>query len=56
MPAIAGLNDAALTSHRAAPSRAAALHEKLESDLQYSGIFGQPERLTAPRRAAGLHE
>jgi hypothetical protein len=45
MPAIAGLKDAALMRHRAAPNRAAALHEKLESDLQHPRIFGQPERL-----------
>jgi hypothetical protein len=52
---ITDLNNAALTSHRAAPSRATALHKELESDLQYPRMFGQPKSLTAPDRAASIH-
>jgi hypothetical protein len=56
MPTISGLNDAGHTSHKAAPSRASALHGELETNSQYHGIFSQPGSLTAPGRATSLHE
>jgi hypothetical protein len=56
MPVIVGLIDAALVRFRAVSNCAATLHRKLDTNAQYSTIFGRPESLTAPRRAAGLHD